>query len=192
MLDVRCGLVIIMLHFLLKCVSGCLPFPPAAYTRPDDTYVRVSNTLFMNNSVITDPVGTTVDTDTSGFEEIEVLTLGEDYYDDDNNENSNSNDNDNDNNNNNGNGNKKPPNSLQTVSERFETRGQLFGEQILVGRGGGMALIVSSDAAANVQVSDCLFLENASLEYGGGLYVLLEGVTSHRMVIRDNRSLLVR
>lgn len=74
---------------------------------------------------------------------------------------------------------------LQSQPERFETRGQVFGDQILTGRGGGLALILNSaSSAGRVQLSDCLFLENVAQEFGGGAYILLQG--SHSLTITRN------
>ena len=72
-------------------------------------------------------------------------------------------------------------------SQRFDTRGQLFGNQILSGRGGGVALIVNSNVAADVGFSDCVFRENTAAEYGGGMYVLLQGPTSHTLAVNSSR-----
>jgi hypothetical protein len=153
-------------------------------------FVRISDCLFQNNSVEAQPVGTIEDSDRSGFgDEIptEFAPLGPSLEngsrdgDDNNNNNNNNNDGKN-------NGSKNPPvRSLQTESQRFDTRGQLFGEQILVGRGGGMAIIINADAAAFVNVSGCVFLENVAVEFGGGLYLLLRGPTSHSVDIVQNR-----
>ena len=92
---------------------------------------------------------------------------------------------DNNNNNNNRNDNKGPGESLLSASERFETRGQVFGDMILVGRGGGVALVVNADSTGSVEVSGCEFVENAAVEFGGGLYVLLQG--SHTLTLTRNR-----
>ena len=180
--------------FECHCVSliaSCLP--PAGYNQNtlsvDDlgALVRITFCTFRNNSVETEPVATTPDVDRTGFGD-ENSTMME------NGVNgpliipgNNRGDNNNGDNNNNNNNNKPPPKSLQTESQRFDTRGQLFGDEILVGRGGGVAIIINADAAADVEVMDCVFLGNVAVEFGGGLYLLLRGQTSHQVEIMQNR-----
>lgn len=147
--------------------------------------VRISDCLFQNNSVESEPVGTSSDTDRSGFsDEMEALLRPQPIPVPSGGESDPSagggggNKNDN----------KSPPGmSLQTESQRFDTRGQLFGDEILVGRGGGVAIIINADSAAEVEVTDCIFLENVAVEFGGGLYLLLRGPTSHMVEITQNR-----
>ena len=52
------------------------------------------------------------------------------------------------------------------------------------GRGGGVVLIVNSMMqAATLFVEDSVFENNTALESGGGLYVLLDGLSSHSVVV---------
>lgn len=171
-------------------VTFCIP---AAYdSNPGFTMlgplVRISDCSFRNNSVESEPVAVSYDPDRSGFvSNFEATnTIINNTNNNDNNNNDNDN-NDNNNNDNNKNRNKGPGNPFLSVSEQFDTRGQLFRDQILIGRGGGVALIVNADSAAEVEILGCDFLENTAAEFGGGLYVLLQGATSHSVSINRNR-----
>ena len=136
--------------------------------------VRIIGCVFRNNSVESIPIGSTVDDNRAGFT-------------DDSNNNNDNNNNDNNNNNNN----KKDKNGfnqpLLTPSERFDTRGQIFQDMKFVGRGGGAALIINAESAANVVIRRCEFIENTAVEFGGGMYVLLQGPTSHSVTVIQSR-----
>lgn len=148
-------------------------------------WVRITDCTFRNNSVETEPVATAQDTDRTGFSD-ENDTMVENGVDGgpgfvpSRGEDGNNRDSDDNNN-------KPPPKSLQTESQRFDTRGQLFGDEILVGRGGGVAVIINADSAADVEVTGCVFTGNVAVEFGGGLYLLLRGQTSHQVEIMGNR-----
>lgn len=128
-------------------------------------FVRISNCSFLNNSVEATPIGVTID------------PMNPDDGNNFNNTEENNNNNNNDDNNN------KKPQPKQDTAERFDTRGQIFRDQVFLGRGGGMALILNSHESADVVVVGCEFTENVALEFGGGMYVLLQGLASHLFTI---------
>lgn len=142
--------------------------------------VRISDCVFRNNSVESEPVGVTMDTDRSGFSD-ENDTIVEPDVPPNQRPNGDGNNNDDNNNKN------DPGKPLLDPSERFDSRGQLFRNHILRGRGGGVALIINADSAAEVEVFGCEFVENVAVEYGGGLYLLLQGPTSHQVAITRSR-----
>lgn len=73
------------------------------------------------------------------------------------------------------------------ASELQEVRGGVIEDRTFPGRGGGVALIFNSNEPATAQVEDCLFSENSALEFGGGLYVLLDGLSDHTITINRTR-----
>ena len=76
----------------------------------------------------------------------------------------------------------KPANELQAI------RGGVIADQSFPGRGGGVALIFSVNlTSVRAHIEDCLFVENLALELGGGLYVLLDGLTNHTVTINRTR-----
>ena len=76
----------------------------------------------------------------------------------------------------------KPANELQAI------RGGVISDQSFPGRGGGVALIFSvNQSSVRAHIADCLFEENLALELGGGLYVLLDGLTNHTVTINRTR-----
>ena len=78
----------------------------------------------------------------------------------------------------------KPSNELQAI------RGGVIADQTFPGRGGGVAIIFNVNlTSASANIEDCLFMENLALELGGGLYVLLDGRSNHRVTINRTRSL---
>ena len=78
-------------------------------------------------------------------------------------------------------------NSPISADEAQQVRGEALQDRSFPGRGGGVALIVNSMSEANLLVEDCLFVDNVAVESGGGLYVLLDGLSSHTVTI--NRTL---
>lgn len=129
--------------------------------------MRISNCLFQNNSVDSESVATTIDSNRNGFgpDEGDLQDPSPSPP-------------------------PPPPGSssggdgpMLDRSEQFETRGQLFGNQILTGRGGGVAIIVNSNVGVEVNVTECVFRENSAAEFGGGMYALLQGPTSHLISI---------
>lgn len=76
----------------------------------------------------------------------------------------------------------KPANEIQQV------RGGVIQDRAFLGRGGGVALIVHAEMRpANLVIEDSYFVDNAALESGGGLYVLLDGLSSHTVNISRSR-----
>ena len=134
--------------------------------------MRISNCLFQNNSVDSQSVATTFDSNRNGFAPEGNLVDPS----------------------------SPPPpppppgasrggdSVMLDRSEQFETRGQLFGNQILTGRGGGVAIIVNSNVGVEVNMTDCVFRENSAAEFGGGVYALLQGPSTHLLSISACRS----
>ena len=76
----------------------------------------------------------------------------------------------------------KPANELQAV------RGGVIADQSFPGRGGGVALLFSvNQTSVRAHIEDCLFEDNVALELGGGLYLLLDGLTNHTITINRTR-----
>ena len=73
--------------------------------------------------------------------------------------------------------------STVPADEAQQVRGGAVADRSFPGRGGGVALIVNSIRSATLLVEDCLFVDNAALESGGGLYVLLDGLSSHTVTV---------
>ena len=155
--------------------------------------VRVLNCLFQNNSVDAQPAGSTYDSDQSGFiPDLEIPTS----EDNPGSSSSDSNGGGGDSNSSGGggggggDGKVKGPDSMRTPmtqSQLFTIRGQVFNSLFFSGRGGGAALLFNSDRPADVVVWQTNFLENSVVEFGGGAYVLLQGSTSHLLVITQCR-----
>ena len=76
----------------------------------------------------------------------------------------------------------KPANEVQ------QARGGVIQDRSFPGRGGGVALIVHAPMhPAHLIVEDTSFIDNIALESGGGLYVLLDGLTSHTVTVNRSR-----
>ena len=75
--------------------------------------------------------------------------------------------------------------SPKPANETQQVRGGVIQDRAFPGRGGGVALIVHAEMRpANLIIEDCYFIDNAALESGGGLYVLLDGLSSHTVNVR--------
>ena len=79
-------------------------------------------------------------------------------------------------------------NTAGTEVEVFTTT-ELLQRLLFPGRGGGLTIIVNSLVSSNVLVDNCLMQENTAVNYGGGMYTLLDGLSNH--VITVNRSRFV-
>lgn len=82
----------------------------------------------------------------------------------------------------------RPPSRGTRQNELQAVRGGVIADQSFPGRGGGVALIFSVNrTSVRALIEDCLFLENAALALGGGLYVLLDGLSNHTVIINRTK-----
>ena len=78
--------------------------------------------------------------------------------------------------------------SPKSDNEIQQVRGGVIQDRAFPGRGGGAALIVHAEMGpANLIIEDSCFVDNVALEFGGGLYVLLDGLSSHTVNISRTR-----
>ena len=74
-------------------------------------------------------------------------------------------------------------NNRATATSAFRTSSQAFFAQIFTGRGGALAIFSNeSNHDLNLTISDCLFENNTARSFGGGVYLLLGGFTTHHKI----------
>ncbi len=72
---------------------------------------------------------------------------------------------------------------MPTRLDMFDAVGGVVTSQQFTSRGGGLAVIVNDEKPVDVVVFGCNFRENAALAFGGGMYVGLDGMSRHSVVI---------
>ena len=72
------------------------------------------------------------------------------------------------------------------ASSAFLTSSQAFFGQIFTGRGGAVGVFSNeSRHDLNVSITDCVFEGNYARSFGGGLYLLLGGFTTHHKILME-------
>ena len=69
--------------------------------------------------------------------------------------------------------------------EMFQAIGGVVVGLQFTSRGGGLAVIVNDEDPAEVEVWGCEFSDNEALAFGGGMYVGLDGMSRHSVVINQ-------
>ena len=73
--------------------------------------------------------------------------------------------------------------ALPTTTTRLSTT-DTYRESVFTGKGGGLGLFLGA-GTIDVEVTNCSFLSNVALSYGGGLYAIIDSKANHSVLIQD-------
>ena len=82
-------------------------------------------------------------------------------------------------------------NNSALATSRFHTISQTSFDQVFTGRGGALGVFIN-ESFYNVTsvISNCIFKGNFARSFGGGIYVILNGLTAQHKVMLERTSIL--